>query len=177
MMKRILLPLAAILAACSGPSENPVVEATYDYYGDTVQVTDTVSLPQILAQLQGGNDSIYATFAAPISSVCQVKGCWMQLDLGNGQEALVRFKDYGFFVPMDAATEWAFIEGGLTVDTLSVEWLQHQAADACKSDSAIAAITEPKISFTVMASGVALVQKERVVSDEAEEHDHSSHEH
>jgi hypothetical protein len=161
MMKRILLPLAAILAACSGPSENPVVEATYDYYGDTVQVTDTVSLPQILAQLQGGNDSIYATFAAPISSVCQVKGCWMQLDLGNGQEALVRFKDYGFFVPMDAATEWAFIE----------------AADAGKSDSAIAAITEPKISFTVMASGVALVQKERVVSDEAEEHDHSSHEH
>ena len=56
-------------------------------------------------------------------------------------------------------------------------WLQHQAADAGKSDSAIAAITEPKISFTVMASGVALVQKERVVSDEAEEHDHSSHEH
>ena len=38
---------------------------------------------------------------AQVASVCQVKGCWMVLDLGGGTQARVTFKDYGFFVPMD----------------------------------------------------------------------------
>ena len=177
-MKRILIPAVAMMAACTSPEAQPEAQISYDYFGDTVQVADTTSLSALLAQLQGGTDSVYGTFAAPISSVCQVKGCWMQLDLGNGEEALVRFKDYGFFVPMDAASELAFVEGGLKVDTLSVDWLRHQAEDAGASDSAIAAITEPKISYSVLATGVALAQKERAAAaEEAEEHDHSSHEH
>ncbi len=116
-MKRILIPAVALFAACTSPEAQPEAQISYDYFGDTVQVADTTSLTALLAQLQGGTDSVYGTFAAPISSVCQVKGCWMQLDLGNGEEALVRFKDYGFFVPMDAASELAFVEGGLKVDT------------------------------------------------------------
>ena len=177
-MKRILIPAVALLAACTSPEAQPEAQISYDYFGDTVQVGDTTQLSALLAQLQGGTDSVYATFSAPISSVCQVKGCWMQLDLGNGEEALVRFKDYGFFVPMDAASEIAFVEGGLTVDTLSVEWLRHQAEDAGASDSAIAAITEPRVSYSVLATGLALAKKERAAAEaEVEEHDHSSHEH
>ncbi|MFM1884634.1 MAG: hypothetical protein RL168_818 [Bacteroidota bacterium] len=178
IMKRILIPAVVLLAACTSPEAQPEAQISYDYFGDTVQVGDTTALSALLAQLQGGTDSVYGTFSAPISSVCQVKGCWMQLDLGNGEEALVRFKDYGFFVPMDAASEIAFVEGGLKVDTLSVEWLRHQAEDAGASDSAIAAITEPRVSYSVLATGVALAKKERAAADaEAEEHDHSSHEH
>ena len=101
----------------------------------------------------------------------------MQLDLGTGEEALVRFKDYGFFVPMDAASEMAFVEGSLTIDTLSVEWLRHQAEDAGESDSAIAAIQSPKVSYSVLAVGVALAQKERATEEDPTPHDHSSHEH
>lgn len=176
-MKRILIPALALLAACTSPTENPVAEVAYDYFGDTIQIADTASLAGLLGQLQGGTDSVYGTFAAPISSVCQVKGCWMQLDLGTGEEALVRFKDYGFFVPMDAASEMAFVEGSLTVDTLSVEWLRHQAEDAGESDSAIAAIQSPKVSYSVLAVGVALAQKERATEEDPAPHDHSSHEH
>lgn len=149
-----------------------------EYYGDTIDIENAASLSDLLDQIQSGQDSVYGTFSAKISSVCQVKGCWMQLELGNGEEALVRFKDYGFFVPMNAASEYAYIEGGVKVDTLSVEWLRHQAEDAGSSDSAIVAITEPKISYSVLATGVALAKKERAVaSEEAEAHDHSSHEH
>ncbi len=176
-MKYLLIPSLTLVVACTAPIENPVAEVSYDYFGDTIQIADTTSLPRLLSQLQAGTDSIYGTFAAPISSVCQVKGCWMQLDLGQGEEALVRFKDYGFFVPMDAASELAFIEGSLRVDTLSVDWLRHQAEDAGASDSAIAAIQEPKASYSVLAVGVALAQKERPSEADPETHDHSSHDH
>jgi len=76
-----------------------------EYYGDTIDIENATSLSNLLDQIQSGQDSVYGTFSAKISSVCQVKGCWMQLELGNGEEALVRFKDYGFFVPMNAASE------------------------------------------------------------------------
>ncbi|MBK6732010.1 MAG: DUF4920 domain-containing protein [Bacteroidetes bacterium] len=36
-----------------------------------------------------------------VTSVCQNKGCWMKLDLGNGESMRVTFKDYGFFVPKE----------------------------------------------------------------------------
>ena len=176
-MKRILITALALFAACTRPSESPVETMSFDYFGDTIQVADTTNLNDLLAQLGSGTDSLYATFAAPISAVCQVKGCWMQLDLGNGEEALVRFKDYGFFVPMDASSERAIITGSLTVDTLSVEWLRHQAEDAGKSDSAIAAITAPKISYAVLATGVALPQKVREMAEGEDGHDHEGHDH
>jgi len=155
-MKRILIPALALLAACTSPTENPVAEVAYDYFGDTIQIADTTSLAGLLGQLQGGTDSVYGTFAAPISSVCQVKGCWMQLDLGTGEEALVRFKDYGFFVPMNSAGRMAILDGMAKVDTQSVDWLRHKAMDAGSSDEEIAAITEPVVSVTFLANGVIL---------------------
>lgn len=136
------------------------VDDGYDYFGDSVNVADTTNVNRLLSQLEGGRDSIYATFAAPIRSVCQVKGCWMTVDLGNGNEALVKFKDYAFFVPMDAESELAIIEGGLTKEVLSVEWLRHQAEDAGKSKSEILKINEPQTSYFVLASGVALAVKQ-----------------
>jgi len=185
----VLVSFLLLLSACTSPEESTPPSALYpsnnwvdyspmEYYGDTIDIENATSLSDLLDQIQSGQDSVYGTFSAKISSVCQVKGCWMQLELGNGEEALVRFKDYGFFVPMNAASEYAYVEGGVKVDTLSVEWLRHQAEDAGASDSVIVAITEPKISYSVLASGVALAQKERAVaSEEAEAHDHSSHEH
>lgn len=92
--------------------------------------------------------------------------------MGNEQTALVRFKDYGFFVPFDAAGEEAIVRGVVKVETLSVEWLKHQAFDAGKSDSIIALITEPEVSISVIATGVALPEVEvfeEEIREEAEE--------
>ncbi len=70
---------------------------------------------------------------------------------------LVRFLDYGFFMPLDAAGRTAIIEGLAKVDTLSVEWLKHQKEDASASQEEIDAITEPEISYTIEeATGVIL---------------------
>jgi hypothetical protein len=80
----------------------------------------------------------------------------MDMDLSEDQSMTVRFKDYGFFVPMNSAGRTAVIEGVAKVDTQSVDWLRHKAEDAGQSEEEIAAITEPIVSVTFMADGVIL---------------------
>ena len=102
-------------------------------------------------------DSVQVKIEAVINSICQKKGCWMYVDLGKETEMLVRFKDYGFFVPMDATGDTAIIEGLAKVDTLSVEWLKHLKEDANASQEEIDAITEPKITYSIAeATGVII---------------------
>ncbi|NER18566.1 DUF4920 domain-containing protein [Spongiivirga citrea] len=101
------------------------------------------------------NDTIQATFEAPINSVCAKKGCWMRLDMGNGQETMVRFKDYGFFMPLDAKGN-VIVQGKAFVSKTSVEDLKHYAKDAGKSEEEIAAITKPEVTYSFIADGVLL---------------------
>jgi hypothetical protein len=73
---------------------------------------------------------------------------------------LIRFKDYGFFVPKEGiAGDNTIINGKLSVDTLSVSLLKHYAEDAGKSLEEINKITEPEVSMTFLADGV-LIRKE-----------------
>ncbi len=103
------------------------------------------------------NDSAQVKVEAKINSICQKKGCWMYVDLGDTTEMLVRFKDYEFFVPMDATDKTAMIEGMAKVDTLSVEWQKHLKEDANASQEEIDAISEPKIMFSIAeATGVII---------------------
>jgi len=178
---RSLIALSAavlLMASCtSQPAEEVVL---YDYFGDSAAIgTPVLTGAEVLKQLET-SDSIWVTFQAPIQAVCQTKGCWMEVQLDSATTALVRFKDYGFFMPMDASGELATIAGAVTKKELSVEWLQEQARDANEPDSVVAAITQPEIRLTVMASGVALPQRE-VVEEEASEaagaHDHEGHDH
>ena len=47
---------------------------------------------------------------------------------------LVRFKDYGFFVPTDGVVgDRTIINGKLSIDTLSIDLLKHYAEDAGKA--------------------------------------------
>lgn len=105
------------------------------------------------------NDSAQVKVEAKINSICQKKGCWMYVDLGDTTEMLVRFKDYEFFVPMDATDKIAMIEGMAKVDTLSVEWQKHLKEDANASQEEIDAISEPKIMYSIAeATGVIIYQ-------------------
>ena len=155
----IIITLTVFLASCSSPKASEESILGFDYFGDTLDVSSALEINQVINGMKAGKDSVYATFSAPIISICQKKGCWMELDLGNGENALVRFKDYGFFVPMDATGEIATVEGAMTIDTLDVDWLRHQASDAGKSDSVIASINTYEVSYSVLATGVALEKK------------------
>ena len=83
----------------------------------------------------------------------------MKLDIGNNETMRVTFKDYGFFVPKNLDGETAIIDGYAVVDTTDVDMLRHLAHDAGKSEEEIAAITEPEVGVTYVATGVIIKPK------------------
>ncbi len=104
------------------------------------------------------NDTVQSKFSGEVLEVCQAKGCWMKLTLKDGQEAMVRFKDYGFFMPKDIAGRKVIVNGLAFVSEMSVEDQRHYAKDAGKSDAEITEITTPKKTYGFEADGVVLKQ-------------------
>ena len=91
-----------------------------------------------------------------IISTCPMKGCWMNMLVSN-DTVLVRFKDYGFFVPKQGVDgSSAIVNGFLSIDTLSVAQLRHYAEDAGKKTEEIMKIKKPKITLSFLADGVAI---------------------
>tara|TARA_B100001175_G_scaffold294671_1_gene282120 strand:+ start:755 stop:1150 length:396 start_codon:yes stop_codon:yes gene_type:complete len=91
-----------------------------------------------------------------IISTCPMKGCWMKMNVHN-DTLLVRFKDYGFFVPKTGSEGKAvIINGKISIDTLSVNQLRHYAEDAGKTKSEISLIIKPEITLSFLADGVII---------------------
>jgi hypothetical protein len=68
-----------------------------------------------------------------IASSCDKKGCWMQLVPEEGKRGIrVTFKDYGFFIPLDAKGMKARAEGVTVVKTLSKEQADHLEEEGAK---------------------------------------------
>lgn len=101
-------------------------------------------------------DTINIKFKSVIKEVCKKKGCWMNMDLSNSQNSFVRFKDYGFFVPLNADGSEAIVNGKAFIDVVSVEELRHYAKDAKKSQEEINKITKPKVTYAFQATGVLI---------------------
>lgn len=102
---------------------------------------------------------LFVKIKGEVVAACQVKGCWMTADLGNGQTMRIRFKDYAFFVPKDSGGKQFYAQGIASWDETSVAELQHYAEDAGKSKAEIAKIKEPKKELTFLAEGVILESK------------------
>jgi len=112
--------------------------------------------PTEFIQEMDGKVEQHVKLTAKVNDVCQMKGCWMTLDLENGEQIRVRFKDYEFFVPKDASGQTAVVEGRAYYDEVSVETLRHYAEDAGKPKEEIEAITKPEMKLNFVADGVLL---------------------
>jgi hypothetical protein len=104
------------------------------------------------------NDTINTKAKVKVLDVCQSKGCWMIVDLGDDKTARVKFKDYAFFMPKDIKGKEVIINGKAFVNEMPVDELKHYAEDAGKSEEEIAAITMPERTFSFEADGVLLVE-------------------
>jgi hypothetical protein len=129
-----------------------------DSFGDKIKADGAVDASAFLKAMEG-QDSMEVKIKAPIVEVCQKKGCWMNIDLGDGKTMMVRFKDYGFFVPKDASGRTAVMQGKAFKEVLSVEMLRHYAEDGGKSKEEIEKITEPETRLSFEASGVLIYKK------------------
>jgi hypothetical protein len=128
----------------------------YTSFGDKFKVTKIYTKNEMLKKykkLKKG-DTITVQFQSNIKAVCKKKGCWMKLELAGDDESFVKFKDYGFFVPLNADNSEAIVNGKAFVDVESVESLRHYAKDAGKSAAEIAKITKPEVTYSFLADGV-----------------------
>ena len=101
-------------------------------------------------------DSLDTQMEGTITEVCQAKGCWMKVDLSDGKEVFVRFKDYGFFVPTDSAGKEVVLNGRAFVEEMSVDDQRHYAMDKGATKEEVAKITQPKRTLRFEADGVRI---------------------
>ncbi|NND33844.1 MAG: DUF4920 domain-containing protein [Saprospiraceae bacterium] len=132
-------------------------EDQYEAFGDEITLESAMVYDDLMIALEG-KDSVQAKVAGQIDDVCQVKGCWMNVSgkTSENQSVFVKFKDYGFFVPKDAAGKDVVIEGVAYREITPVEELRHYAKDAGKSEEEIAEITDPKEEIRFVANGVLI---------------------
>jgi hypothetical protein len=131
---------------------------SYASFGTSIRPTKALTAAEMLNKYKSlkKGDTIAVKFASKVTDVCKKKGCWMSMALPNDKESFVRFKDYGFFVPLNADNSEAVVSGKAYIDVVSVAELQHYAKDGGKPQEEIDKITEPKITYAFQADGVLL---------------------
>ena len=163
-MKKILIVFICLLfvMACKDNKtkvDEPTIDKlAYTSYGEKISDDNVISkelAAEKFSTLKKG-DTINLKFASTINEVCKEKGCWMKLDLGNNKESMVRFKDYDFFVPLNADHKEVIVNGKAFVTEISITQLRHYAKDAGKTEEEIAAITEPEFTYAFEADGVLM---------------------
>ena len=93
------------LSACK--SEKPAEEvqnSEYNSFGAQITDENSLTAAKMLDQFKGmkEGDTVALKFSSEIAEVCSKKGCWMKLPLNDSIQTMVRFKDYGFFMPLDS---------------------------------------------------------------------------
>ncbi len=167
-----ILAIGAVLWSCNETKDktNSTAEAVvetveettnsklaYQSFGEQIDDKGVLSKDEMLEAYKSmkEGDTVTTKFKATVKKVCQNKGCWMRLDMGE-MESFVKFKDYGFFMPMDIAGQEVIVEGKAFIATTSVEELKHFAEDGGKTKEEIDAITEPEVSYSFTSSGVLI---------------------
>jgi len=169
MRKLLLVALGVVfLTACNSEKKKEetvvnteVMEVAYQSIGDKITNENVLSRAEIIEQYKAlkPGDSVAVKFTSEVKEVCKNKGCWMKMDMGE-EQAMVRFKDYGFFMPKDLAGSEIIVEGYAFVEEMSVEDQKHYAEDTGKTKEEIAAITAPKRTLSFLSNGVLIPGQE-----------------
>ena len=126
-------------------------------FGTTISAEEALAATE-LPNLLAGKETAEVKLVGNVESVCQMSGCWMDVEIGDGEIVHVTFKDDGFLMPKDAAGKKAVIEGVATYEEIPVSLLKHLAEDDGKTQAEIDAITEPAMEYTFVAKGVILLE-------------------
>ncbi|MEK6480744.1 DUF4920 domain-containing protein [Catalinimonas sp. 4WD22] len=152
-MHRYLIALTLWLLAAGTASAQDA-----ESFGKAFSAENALQPTEFIQEMDGKIEK-EVKLSAKVNEVCPMKGCWMTLDLENGEEVMVRFKDYAFFVPKNSGGKTAIVEGRAYYDEVSVETLRHYAEDAGKSQEEINAITEPEMRLSFVADGVIIKEE------------------
>lgn len=157
-MKHLLFLLLApcATAAVAQAPEAPAAKGEYVSYGDPITAEGAISMAEF-EKAAAASDSIETKVIAEIMESCGKKGCWMNVKMADGSPMMVRFRDYGFFVPKQGLEgKEVVMQGRARKEVTDVNMLRHYAEDAGKSKEEIAAITGPRTSWNFVADGVLI---------------------
>ena len=153
-MKRIILLVQFFISALTYAQIRPAAKGIV--YGAEVHSDNAITVVELEKKLESKNE-FTGSIKGRVVSVCQEKGCWMKLAKENGENIMVRFKDYKFFVPKNIDGKEVVLNGIAKKSITPVDLLKHYAKDAGKSDKEIAEINSPKNEIIVTASGVLVL--------------------
>lgn len=153
--------LLSMVLSCKQIDSKPS-EVAYATFGDSISADDAISKEALFSKYQSmkEGDTLQLKFTSKIIDVCQKKGCWMNVDLGKDEQAFVKFKDYGFFMPLNSKGEDIIVNGKAFLSIETVEDQKHYAKDAGKSQQAIDSITTPIKTYAFVANGVLIKKNE-----------------
>jgi len=164
------ITIIALLSACNCGGENKQeAEGAHDghhegavkpttstgNFGEAI-TSDNAMEAAMLPALLADKETIDVKLVGDVAAVCQMTGCWMDVEMADGETVHVTFKDDAFLLPKDAAGKKAVIEGVATYEEIPVSMLKHLAEDEGKSQEEIDAINKPEMEYTIVAKGVIL---------------------
>jgi hypothetical protein len=117
IMRAVVLPLLALLAACSrapsgGTGSAPSASAAAPPKG-VLAIGAPISAPAVALADIAKNPGSYAnktvTTSGKVTSVCQEMGCWMEIQDPGGM-AHIRMHGHSFYVPKTASGHMARVQ-------------------------------------------------------------------
>ncbi len=154
-MKKLLLFACSIVFAATVHAQDPASATKGQTYG--AGTTAEGSVPVTAIEKKMVNNKFEGKVTGKVVEVCQEKGCWMKIEKPGGETMMVKFKDYGFFMPKDIVGKEVVLDGNASLKETSVKQLQHYAKDAGKSKEEIEKIKKPKKEIIFMADGVLVL--------------------
>ncbi len=157
MKKALLLSVCLFLATFSFAQKQIATAKAGVTYGKKTTAKNAIQLSELANKFE--TDSVFTgKIEGTVVEVCKKKGCFMKIARADGAPIMVKFKDYGFFMPENIVGKTVVLQGTAKVTETSVERLQHFAQDAGKSKEEIAAITQPKTDIEIVADGVLVIK-------------------
>ena len=127
-----------------------------DVYGQKITAGKTISTESLSKKLNSG--ALQTKIQGKVLEVCPNKGCWIKLQLDDNSEAMVKMKDYSFFVPTALEGKRIVTFGKVEMAVTSVNELRHYAQDAKKTQEEIDAINAPKKEIKILANGIEVIK-------------------
>ena len=155
-MKKALILCCVLFASLCLSAQDPQSAAKGVTYGAGTSADGAIAASEVEGKVKS-QDKFTGRVKGKVVSVCKEKGCWMKIETANGEPMMVKFKDYGFFMPKDIEGKEVVIDGEATVKETSVKQLRHYAEDAGKSKEEIEKIKAPKKEVIFVAKGVLVL--------------------
>ena len=154
-MKHLFMVAFCFSVAIIAYAQEPAPAEKGVTYGSATTAEGAIAVGEMDKNLKDNQFS--GKVSGKVIEVCQEKGCWMKIEKPNGEKMMVKFKDYGFFMPKNIVGKEVVLDGEAKVKEVSVKQLQHYAKDAGKSEEEIKKIKEPKKELQFVAKGVLVL--------------------